>query len=93
MTDSNELVRSSSLVSEAESVASFLSDDVQEIDDDEQEMKKYDKAPYDVMFNCDGKDVRVVKEGEAVPCETKYKRVSSTTAVKFRFGLHYNILF
>jgi hypothetical protein len=65
-----------------------MSDDVHDIEEDEQ--KEYDKAPYDIMFNFEGKELRVLKEGEEVPCETKYKKVSSTTAVKFRFALIYN---
>ena len=91
MTDSTELVRSESLINEADSVASFMSDDVQDIEEEEEqkELKEYDKAPHDIMFNYEGKEVRVMKEGEKVPCETKYKRVSSTTAIKFRFAFNF----
>lgn len=80
MSDSNMMARSVSVQSEADSVTSFLSDDIEDV---EEEPKEYIEAPYDIMYDYEGKEVRVLKEGERVPCETTYKKVNSTTAIKF----------
>jgi len=76
-----QLVKSVSVCSEAESVASFLSDDLEDVD--EADMKTYDVAPEDIMHEYEGKKIRVLKKGEKVPCNTKYK-VVGTTGISFR---------
>ena len=73
-----DLTRSDSAKSEADSVTSFLSDEFEEDTND------YTEAPHDIKYTHDGKEVRVMKKGETVPGETKYKRVSETEAIKFR---------
>ena len=65
--------------------SSFDSDDL------EDDVRAYTVAPRDIVHIVDGKTVRVLKEGEAVPCETKYKRISGgTIVVKFRWEIRYH---
>ena len=78
------LTKSVSVRSEAESVASFLSDDLE--DANEAEKIIYDLAPEDIMYEYEGKKIRVLKKGVQVPCDTKYK-VVGTTGISFRFVL------
>ena len=78
----SELTRVDSSKSESDSIVSFMSDD---LDNDEEERKEYTEAPDDIKYSHGGKDVRVLKQGKKVPCETKYKKVNDTTAIKFRF--------
>ena len=76
------IVRNDSVVSVE---SSFDSDDL------EDDVRAYTVAPRDIVHIVDGKTVRVLKEGEAVPCETKYKRISGgTIAVKFRWEFRYH---
>ena len=81
------LTKSVSVRSEAESVASFLSDDLE--DANEAEKMIYDLAPEDIMYEYEGKKIRVLKKGVPVPCDTKYK-VVGTTGISFRFVLSLN---
>jgi hypothetical protein len=70
------LVRSTS---EAESVMSFESDDLEDV---------YEKAPHDLFHESPklGK-ILVLKEGEKVPTMTKYMKTKKggLTAIRFRF--------
>ena len=66
--------------SETESTKSYNSEDLEEM------KEKYDETPHDVFFEVDKENVRVLKRGDKVPCETKYKKVKNgTAAVKFRW--------
>lgn len=64
-----------------ESVTSFTSDDLEESIN---EIKKYKEAPHDIFYEVENEQVRVLKQGESVPCQTKYKKMKNgTAAVKF----------
>ena len=68
--------------SDSESICSYTSEDLEHLDDIK---KKYDEAPEDVYFTCDGEHLKVLKAGEKVPCLTKYKKIRSGTALA-KFG-------
>ena len=81
MSDScSSLQKTASDRSETESTKSYTSEDLDEM------KEKYDETPHDVFFEVDDENVRVLKRGDKVPCETKYKKVKNgTAAVKFRW--------
>ena len=72
--------KSDSIRSEADSITSFTSEDL----NIEPERQEFTEAPDDVYFNNDGGKVCVLKKGGSVPCETKYKKIGGTLAAKFR---------
>ena len=81
------LVKTLSVCSEAESMASFMSDDLE--DANQAKKKIYDMAPEDIMYEYEGKKIRVLKKGVQVTCDTKYK-VVGTTGISFRFVLSFH---
>ena len=65
------------------SISSLASEDLDHI----MMKESFQEAPRDLFHEVDGDNVRVVREGDTVPCVTKYKKYNGGTAVvKFRFN-------